>query len=79
MLAATVFHFGTVAIAVTPWKYLELYGAFRGSSNRNTRPDYPARTDPEVMTALGRRYARVYTDMPPEGEDGSETEPETAS
>jgi outer membrane protein OmpA-like peptidoglycan-associated protein len=43
---------GTVAIALTPSKYLELYTAFRGSSNRNTRND-PARTDPEVVTALG--------------------------
>jgi len=31
------------------------------------------------MTALGRRYARVYVDRPPEGEDESGAEPETAS
>lgn len=43
---------GTVAIGYTPWRYLELYTAFRGSSNRNTRMD-ASRNDPEVITALG--------------------------
>ena len=43
---------GTVAIALTPSKYFELYTAFRGSSNRNTRTD-PSRSDPEIVTALG--------------------------
>ena len=56
---------GNLTINYTPWKYLELYLGIYNSSNQNTRPEVPpARTDPEVILALGDVGAGVKGRLP---------------
>lgn len=56
---------GDLTIDYTPWKYIELYLAILNASNQNTRPEAPpARTDPEVILALGDVAAGVKGRLP---------------
>lgn len=56
---------GNLTINYTPWKYLELYLGLYNSSNQNSRPEVPpARTDPEVILALGDVGAGIKGRLP---------------
>lgn len=44
---------GTLALAYTPWRYLELFANLRSQANHNQRADDGNRRDAEVIFALG--------------------------